>query len=441
MYDLAWRLYSVASHQKETRMSECLAAGTLGQIHNTSWASRIDRIGIVFLAVALIYLQRFAINNISIMFFVMYFNLLLLLALGKAFIDVRRLVLYAIAMGALCVTALVTQHHAFHYSWQSMVYLSAIYFAVLFVRYDFEMFEFFLVVYQNAMLIAAVLGIFQFLIQLMGVPYVDVLASIFPPWLLKEGYNTSYGVEWRSAIHKSNGIFFLEPSYFSRHAAVSILIELLFLKKMYRLAIFIPALLISFSGTGIMILAFVAVPLLTRIQLKYTVALTLVALVSFVVLVYSGFAEHILRRGLEFSDSSSSGYSRFVAPGLCYSDFLHTDHIWLGKGPGYASLFEDDDPFLIRHFYSVTYAKLGMEYGLVGLLAFTAFAANNFFHRTTSRIISAGMFFEYYIFVGGLMGAENVLFGYSLLMLFRKPAQEKNSVQKLSPKPTTVRET
>jgi hypothetical protein len=259
----------------------------------------------------------------------------------------------------------------------------------------------------------------------MGVPYVDLLATVVPQSFLKEGYNTSYGVEWRSTIHKSNGIFFLEPSYFSRHAAISILIELLFLKKMHRLAVFIPALLISFSGTGMMILAFVAIPLLTRLKLKYTVTLSLLALMSFVVLLYSGFADHILRRGLEFSDSSSSGYSRFVAPGLCYSDFLHTNDLWFGRGPGFASLFEDDDPFLIRHFYSVTYAKLGMEYGLIGLLAFTVFAANNFFHRSTSLIISAGLFFEYFIFVGGLMGAENVLFGYCLVMLFRKPEHEK----------------
>jgi hypothetical protein len=411
-------------------MSECIAAGTRANMRSTSWASRIDHIGLALLAIVLIFGQRFAFNNISLMFFVMYANLLLSIVLGKVFVDTRRLVLYAIAMGALCLSALVSQHHAFHYSWQSTVYLAAIYFAVVFVRHDFEMFDFFLNVYQHAMWVAAILGILQFLIQLMGVPYVDLLASIFPPWLLKEGYNTSYGVEWRSTIHKSNGIFFLEPSYFSRHAAISILIELLFLKKMHRLAVFIPALLISFSGTGMMILAFVAVPLLTRLKLKYTVALSVLAALSFAVLLYSGFAEHILRRGLEFSDSSSSGYSRFVAPGLCYGDFLQKEEIWFGKGPGYASMFEEDDPFLVRHFYSVTYAKLGMEYGLIGLFAFTIFALNNFFHRSTSLIISAGMFFEYYIFVGGLMGAENVLFGYCLVMLFRKPDQGQSAIQK-----------
>jgi hypothetical protein len=377
-------------------------------------------LGLASLAIVLIYGQRIAFGNISLMFFIMYANLALMIVVGKAELDVRRLVLYMIGMGALSLSALIDQHHAFHYSWQSTLYLSAIYFAVVFVRYDFENFNFFLVVYQNAMLIAALLGIMQFLIQLMGAPYVDLLATVVPAEFLKEGYNTSYGVEWGSSIHKSNGIFFLEPSYFSRHAGISVLIELLFLKKIWRLGVFVPALLISFSGTGIMILAFVAIPLLTKLKLRYTIVLSILAVVSFSVLMVSGYADHILRRGTEFGDSSSSGYSRFVAPAVCYREFLETDDIWFGRGPGFASLFEEDDPWLVRHFYSVTFAKLGMEYGLIGLVCFTLFAANNFFHRSTSLIIAAGMFFEYYIFVGGLMGAENVLFGYALLMMFRK---------------------
>jgi hypothetical protein len=405
-------------------MAECIFSAPMPKLRELTLAERVDRLALALLAIVLIFGQRFAINNISLMFFVMYANLGLSVILGKARIDTRRLILFGFAMSSLCLSALINQHSAFHYSWQSMIYLSAIYFAVVFVRNDFEMFHFFLNIYQHAMWIAAILGIMQFIVQLMGAPYVDLLATVVPPWLLKEGYNTSYGVEWRSAIHKSNGIFFLEPSYFSRHAAISILIELLFLKKMHRLLVFIPALLISFSGTGIMILAFVAIPLLTKVKLKYSMTLAGLVLVFLCVLMFSGFADHILRRGGEFTDSSSSGYSRFVAPGLCYRDFLESDYIWFGRGPGFASLFEEDDPFVIRHFYSVTFAKLGMEYGLLGLLSFTAFAVNNFFHRTTSRIISAGMFFEYFIFVGGLMGAENVLFGYCLVMLFRQPDEQ-----------------
>jgi hypothetical protein len=406
-------------------MPDCAATVPLVEMREFSWADRFDRLALAMLAIVLIFGQRFAINNISLMFFVMYANLGVSIILGKARLDKRRCVLFAIAMTALCLSALVSQGVAFHYSWQSMAYLCPIYFAVLFVRHDFEMFHFFLTVYQHAMWVAAILGILQFLIQLMGAPYVDLLATVVPQAFLKEGYNTSYGVEWRSTIHKSNGIFFLEPSYFSRHAAISILIELLFLKKVHRLAVFVPALLISFSGTGIMILAFVAIPLLARVNLKYSVTLAVLGAIFFCVLMFSGYGDHILRRGSEFTDSSSSGYSRFVAPGLCYGDFLETDYIWFGRGPGYASLFEEDDPFVVRHFYSVTFAKLGMEYGLIGLLAFTAFAANNFFHGTTSMIISAGLFFEYFIFVGGLMGAENVLFGYCLVMLFRQPEEPR----------------
>jgi hypothetical protein len=411
-------------NQSGIEMSANIAIAPLIRPHELTWADRLDRIALAALAIVLIFGQRFAINNISLMFFVMYANLGLCLILGKARLDKRRFMLFSIAMAALCLSALVTHQNAFHYSWQSTVYLSAIYVAVLFVRHDFEMFHFFLSIYQHAMWIAAILGILQFLIQLSGVPYVDLLATVVPPSLLKEGYNTSYGIEYRSAIHKSNGIFFLEPSYFSRHAAISILIELLFLKKMHRLAVFIPALLISFSGTGIMILAFVALPLLTRVHLKYSVTLAILVAVFSCVLVVSGFEDHILRRANEFTDVRSSGYSRFVAPGLCYSNFLETDYVWFGRGPGFASLYEEDDPFQVRHFYSVTFAKLGMEYGLLGLLTFTAFALNNFFHRSTSLIISAGLFFEYFVFVGGLMGAENVLFGYCLVMFFRKPDQE-----------------
>ena len=416
-------------------MSECVAAAPLAPSRPLPAEERLNRYALALLAIVLIFGQRFAILNISLMFFVMYGNLVLSLLLKKAVVDTRRLILYVVAMSALCLSALVSHHSAFHYSWPSTVYLGLIYFAILFVRYDFENFDFFIRVYQQAMYVAAILGILQFLVQLFGVPYVDLLATVLPPWLLKEGYNTSYGIEWRSAIHKSNGIFFLEPSYFSRHAAISILIELLILKKLHRLAVFVPALLISFSGTGIMILAFVALPLLRRLKLKHTFAFSLFALVSFGILLYSGYADHLLRRGLEFSDSSSSGYSRFVAPAVCYGDFVQNDNLWFGRGPGFASLYEEDDPWIVRHFYSVTYAKLGMEYGLVGLLCFTVFALNNFFHRSVSPLISAGMFFEYYVFVGGLMGAENVLFGYCLVMLFRQPPSPAPAAIPVAPAP------
>ena len=106
------------------------------------------------------------------------------------------------------------------------------------------------------MLVVAIAGILQFFGQLVVKgPLLFTFVGIFRPDLISHGFNYVIPVPGLGGLNKSNGFFLVEPSSFSQLMALAIIVELEFFKPSWRLGVLGLALMLSFSGTGLLLFA------------------------------------------------------------------------------------------------------------------------------------------------------------------------------------------
>jgi hypothetical protein len=214
--------------------------------------------------------------------------------------------------------------------------------------------------------IIACLGLIQMGVQVVaGGQYLDPL-RLLPQGLQLQGYNTTYPISASESISKPNGMVLLEPSFFSQMVALGLLSELVFFKRKARIFLLLVALAASFSGTGLIML----IPALFFLgSIRTILSFAVLAAILLAVLVALGYGSVYLTRLTETQDSGSSGHARFIAP---YEEMLNgwrdkTSSRVFGKGAGVADRMSIENSHV--NFGPVT--KVGVEYGIVGLVAFT----------------------------------------------------------------------
>ena len=203
--------------------------------------------------------------------------------------------------------------------------------------------------------------------------------GILPDSILYEfGYNLviPLGV---SDLYKSNGFFLIEPSTFSQVMALGLIIEVLAFRRARYLSLFAVAMLLSFSGTGWIVLgSFVAAAVLGMgwrgIAIGGGTVLLMGALLGVGSLVQPDIAHALQQRMDEISQPSTSGHRRFITPFWALSDTLtaEPEAAIVGLGSGMA------EQLPLAYEYDVnTPIKIGLEFGIGGLLAYlTLFLAN-----------------------------------------------------------------
>jgi hypothetical protein len=199
------------------------------------------------------------------------------------------------------------------------------------------------------------------------------------------------------ALYKSNGFFFREPSGFSFMMALALMIECLSQRRALRIACFVLALLLSYSGTGLLALIIgTFLPPNRKTLVRAALALGAAGLVLWLL----GDALNLsftLSRASEFDSERSSGYIRYVAPLHLLMDAARADPagLWLGHGPG--TIFRTQTGY---EFHDPTWAKLIFEYGLLGFAAFvTLFASTVLAPKAPARIRI--MLFAAWLIMGG----------------------------------------
>jgi hypothetical protein len=283
--------------------------------------------------------------------------------------------------------------------------------------------------FTTLMAIVAVVAVVQMLLQLAGWSYSDPLASV-PRELLTKGYNTTYPVEYGSAIVKSNAFIFLEPSFLSQFLALAFVVELTIGARLWRLLLYFGAILTTVSGTGVILLAFgFAVALFKRADRR-----PIVFLLPFVIAVVVTVATPV---GSLFStrvsteskvEETSSSNARFVEPYERVYDDLNqsVQHLVVGRGPGFAERAGDDA--FVREDIPIVYPvvpKLSYEYGLVAGLLFAGFIAFAFLNRTPSLVIASSALLMHFVLSGSLLQAHTVYLCYILTSLFAATEVER----------------
>jgi hypothetical protein len=370
---------TVDQHDRQMFSGTSIASG--------SPAKLVTRIDIALLGSAL-FLQRFGVpifGKFQTLDFV-FFTLILLhqFASGRLLIRYDRLLWYLV-MGLAATLSLVLNFKSTMLT--SYGLFMVVYFLCTLSRpstsedYNATLYSF-----QLLLLIVAFFAIAQFAAQLVvdGTKII-MFYFIFPNSVLPlppifgssaiGGANTIIPLFTGSSLVKSNGIFLSEPSVLSQMMALGILIEILEFRRSQYLFSMVLALLLSYSGTGLMILL-ICLPIAGLRQGR-------VALAALFVILFAGgciaagiidLSVFVNRIG-EFQNTNTSGSMRFVSPlwlAAKYFDAAPLGALLIGNGPGMAKTFTD----IWYAATTPTWFKLIYEYGLIGAFIFVCFLAS-----------------------------------------------------------------
>jgi hypothetical protein len=332
--------------------------------------------------------------------------------LGQLRVHLARVALFAATLAAILFAAMAGG--AGRVSVTSVLLLVVVYTPYIFIlKAGDPGYAWCIVGFRTLSTVIAIAGILQFFGQLIiPGPTLFTFIDHIPEQVLTKGYNLIIPVPGMLSMNKSNGFFLTEPSIFSQVMALAIIVELLFFALSWRLMIFVTGSFVSFSGTGlILIAAFVPFLLLRRgdHRLFLIVAgFVVFAFIFFDTLHISAFTE----RTDEFSSAHSSGFGRFLSPFYLFDAYVlpSVQNTLFGLGPGAISppipTGAAGELFFSGKSYEVhdpTWGKLFFEYGLVGFLPFSAFVVACFFADSPSRWLSAALFVDYALLGGNLV--------------------------------------
>ena len=219
----------------------------------------------------------------------------------------------------------------------------------------------------------AACGVLQFMLQpLLGVALAFPIEHGVPQLFLIQAFNPLIPLTYGDATLKANGVFFLEPSFFSQFVALGLLAELSMRNRLPRVALMVAGLAVSYSGTGLVV---AAAGVLGLVAVKGRWDLLLLLALALPVLWLLGEASPLLpllNRASEFQSSHSSGSARFVS----WIDMLQRQwwpepsRVLFGAGAG---SFAPAAAVARQPTAEMSFSKMLFEYGITGALLFFAF--------------------------------------------------------------------
>jgi hypothetical protein len=263
--------------------------------------------------------------------------------------------------------------------------------------------------------LSALIGILQFAGQfVVGVDTAFFLDKHLPDNVTVAGYNSLIPLYWSSPVYKSNGVFFLEPSFFGQFLAVALVGELLAGPRTFRLIVLTAGMVCSYSGTGLTMLAlFLPLYFLRHGHPRLFFFAGLVSLV----LIFFGDAlslDAFTRRLSEFSDVDSSGWARFLSMFRVLQRVVFANDLtfFFGRGPG--TVQEQFHLFSFAAF-DPTWGKVIYEYGLLGSLVYFRFLYLALCKGPKGLRFAVGYT---YLFLGGYLLNPSVLMQVAALVVW-----------------------
>jgi len=216
-------------------------------------------------------------------------------------------------------------------------------------------------------------GIAQYSLQFfVNARFLFPIEHFVPASFIVQHFNKQAAVAYGSEVYRANGVFLLEPSFFSQVLAVAIVAELTTLARAFRLAVFGIAVLVSYSGTGMLVLA-ICLPIYAVTQRRWGLLLFgVIALIVAIPLLEYLHLDRFLSRLGEFGSTQSSGFARFVGGFYLFDQFLWGDpwRTLFGYGAGAFADYASQSHYPVAE---MALFKVVFEFGLVGALAYFGF--------------------------------------------------------------------
>ncbi len=283
--------------------------------------------------------------------------------------------------------------------------------------------------FSNIAMLCALAGVVQFFAQFFfKAPWLIDFTPMLPDSIRNIGtYNTAIPV---GDLYKANGFFLREPSAFSFLMALAAIVEMNTEKRWKRITLFIFALLLTYSGTGVLALLIGLMFPLGRNTLVRLVALVVGGGLLITLLGDTLNLSFTVNRLQEFGSEHSSAYIRYIAPMHVIAGSIDASP-WsavFGQGPGSiqrtAQSFQAFDP---------TWAKLLFEYGLVGFTAMLALVIHALSQSRVPTQVAAVLFFSWLIMGGHLLSPDNVSMLYVLACMWRLQPTSESARDSASP--------
>lgn len=285
----------------------------------------------------------------------------------------------------------------------------------------------------NLAAVFAACGVLQFALQVVvGTAAAFPVEHFVPPaWLITK-FNTLIPVVDGAALLKSNGVFFLEPSFYSQFMALGLLMELSLRNRLPRVALLVAGLAVSYSGTGLIV---AAVGLLGLVVVKGRWDLLLLGALAVLLLVMLDDVlplQPLLKRATEFQSVHSSGSARFVA----WIDMFNRQwwpepgRVLFGTGAG---SFASHAAVARQPTAEMSFSKMLFEYGVTGAVLFFGFLVATFNSVRAPLAFRLGLCTT--LLVNGALVAFPVGIAASIL-LWPAPARHRNPAKRHRFQPT-----
>lgn len=316
-------------------------------------------------------LPPLAAQSLTIAYVFIFLPIALGLAAGCLRLDIKRLSFFLLFIGAIGALQVLRGEP---FSLTSLLLLGALHLGYVFYLArgsdsTAQALDFFL----GLATVLALLGIAQYGLQfVVGAHYAFPIENLVPKEFVVQGFNMQAPIAYGSGIFRTNGIFFAEPSFFSQFMAIAIVVELLGRNRPLQIALFASALLLTYSGTGLVILAVCGPLLLMTRRRGRLIWLVLWGLLLAAALGSTLELDKLIARIGEFSSMRSSAYARFLNGFQVFDLYLwpHPLKALFGYGAGQFPLYAGSMPFPVAE---MTLFKMVFEYGLIGAALYFAF--------------------------------------------------------------------
>ena len=254
----------------------------------------------------------------------------------------------------------------------------------------------YLKIFQKFGVFAALLVYIDWIFQFAHLPMPNIELLIPKNWLF---YNYVYiqPLNWGNKFMKPNGFFFLETSFVSQFIAFSLIFEFCLFRRLGYIVLLGTALVASFGGTGMLLLALSSPVILFYFRLKL-VPLALIALpIGGFTAVQLGVLDNVVERSSEFSKEGSSGNVRFTNQLQSVIDVVNSGPLYALAGRGSGLM-----PQRLNLLYTPL-AKVPYEYGFITYIFWFLFIIYCSFGRGVPFIVSWAAIVQYMLLNGSLL--------------------------------------
>jgi hypothetical protein len=315
--------------------------------------------------------------------------------LGGVSIEPRRLALFTAMIGILGLIQLFQPNS---FSPSSLLLLVAVHLPYIFTIPGSDDKDRIVKFFLGIVTIFAWCGIAQYCLQFFVNPnLLFPIENFTPSSFIVQQFHNQANMGYGSHEYRANGVFLLEPSFFSQVLAVAIIAELCTFGRLSRIGLYGLALIASYSGTGFIVLA-VCLPLCLVVQRRWNLlVLGLLVLVVTIGLQLYFHSNRLLSRIGEFDSEQSSAYMRFVGGFRLFDRFLW-DEPWralFGYGAGSFASFASG----ARSYAAAEMAlfKIVFEFGLIGAIAYFGFLFACLYSSSAPRLLILAVGITYFL--------------------------------------------